>query len=376
MKNDYQGIIFLKDQDDLKMLKEDLPLYGQVIECTKTVFMTPYSPPTLSFKKIGIIAQRSIAGSTKLIDVFYSKEEVFGIGHLCNQRRRFPIKIVFSGSLYERTPFKRSEMDCLGNKKVLIFGCGTGGSKIALELARAGVSSMTICDPDKLEFANVSRHEGDLQDIGKYKTHLTAERIYRINPSIKVKCYPQDIFDKSLAFIRDIFGSHDLVVAATDRTAIQLTINEMVQQAKVPCVFGGCYENAIAGEVFFTLPNENMPCLCCLRGGLKQPKRQGSIDYSTASGPEDYKGQPGLHAMVDFITCSEVMVCLAILLRDIEDSILGKWLNPAQNLLLVGTALSSGFYRFKKPFDIFFQPLSSPRKNCSVCGEVNLNVCN
>jgi molybdopterin/thiamine biosynthesis adenylyltransferase len=299
--------------------------------------------------------------------VSYSHGKAIGRGFFKDQWSKFPIQTVFSSALYERTPFKKSEMEHLGNKKVLLFGCGTGGSKIALELARAGISFLTLCDPDRLEYANVSRHEGDLLDVGKYKTHLTAERVYRINPSIQVACYSEDVFDRKYEFVRDLFRSHDLVIAATDSTSVQLTINEMTQQVKVPCVFGGCYEEALGGEVFFTLPNEKTSCLCCLRGGLKQPERKGSIDYSTAIGPEDYQGQPGLHAMVDFVTCTEILICLAILLLNADGSRLGQWLDPKQNLLLVGGALGAGFYRFKRPFDIFFQPLSGPRKNCGVC---------
>ena len=110
-----------------------------------------------------------------------------------------------------------------------------------------------------------------------------------------------------------------------------------------------------------------MPCLACLRSGLAQPEQKGNIDYSTATGPEDYQGQPGLHAMVDFVTCTEILICLAILLREMSDSQLTRLIDPKQSFLLVGGALGAGFYRFKKPFDIFFQPLSGPRKSCLVC---------
>jgi molybdopterin/thiamine biosynthesis adenylyltransferase len=375
MKNRYQGILFLKKESDSRLLRPGTILYGQVIESTKMVFLTPYKPPTTTINKVGVIQTKSgwNLESPLLINVSYSHGKAVGRGFFGNQWLKFPIKIVFSSALYERTPFKKSEMEHLASKKVLIFGCGTGGSKILLELARAGISFMTLCDPDKLEFANVSRHEGDLLDVGKFKTHLTAERIYLINPSAEITRYSEDIFDRKYEFVRDLFKSHDLVIAATDVTSVQLTINEIAHQAKVPCVFGGCYEEALGGEVFFTLPNENTPCLCCLRGGLKQPERKGSIDYSTATGPEDYQGQPGLHAMVDFVTCTEILICLAILLRDVAGSRMGQWIDPKQNLLLVGGALGAGFYRFKKPFDIFFQPLSGPRKDCGICKEVTEN---
>lgn len=268
--------------------------------------------------------------------------------------------------IYARTPFAATEMNVLWASHIVIFGGGTGGSKIALELARAGAGQITLCDPEPLEYANVSRHEGDLLDVGKPKTLLAAERIYRINPAIKVKTCAEDIFDRSWDEITRILAC-DLVVAATDKTSVQFLINEVTQKLKVPCVFGGCYEEAMGGEVFFTLPERAMPCLACLRGGLKQPLQNSEIDYSTTLAAEDYRGQPGLHAAVDFVTCVEIQICLAILLRTVETSSLRSLIGLRSNFILVGGALGAGFYRFRKPFDIFFQPLSGQRNECTVC---------
>lgn len=254
------------------------------------------------------------------------------------------------------------------------MGCGTGGSLISLEMARAGVGSITLCDPERLELANISRHEGDLLDVGKLKTQIVAERISRINPAIKITTYPEDIFDKSQEKVTEIVSGHDLAIAATDNTAIQLVINEIMHKLGIACVFGGCYEEARGGEIFFTLPSENMPCLACLRGGLKQPQRNKDIDYSTAKGPEDYHGQPGLHSAVNFITSIEVQICLGILLRGSTSSELARMIDVKRNFLLIGGMMSEGFYRFRKPFDIYYQPLSGPRENCPVCGNVEISV--
>ena len=108
-----------------------------------------------------------------------------------------------------------------------------------------------------------------------------------------------------------------------------------------------------------------MPCLACLRAGLKPPDTIGQIDYSTAAGPADYQGQPGLHAAVDLVTCIEVQVCLGILLRNSATSKLARLIDPGANFILIGGALGRGFYRFRKPFDIFFQPLHGPPQHLS-----------
>jgi len=331
--------------------------------------MTPYKPPGDNLRSIGIVREPHAAENENplLVDVYVAPGSTVASGVFQNQRVQVPVDIVYAAASYERTPFDQSELDILWKKKVLIFGSGTGGSKIALELARAHVGTMTLCDPERLEFANISRHEGDMWDVGKPKTQVVAERVYRVNPAIQIRSYFENLFDRSLKQVKEIFSCHDLVVAATDKRSAQLLINELTHRFGIPCVLGGCYEEARGGEVLFTLPGEKMPCLRCLRGGIKQPEQRSDIDYSTATGPEDYQGQPGLHAAVDFVTCIEVQVCLGILLKESKTSKLAQMIDPARNYLLIGGALAQGFYRFRKPFDIFYQPLSDHRKNCSVC---------
>ena len=144
------------------------------------------------------------------------------------------------------------EMERLWDSTVTIVGCGSGGSKIALELARAGVGHIKIRDPETLNAANITRHEGSLFDVGKPKVHLLAERIYAINPAMHMALYPEDIFSRPPDQLQGILAG-DLVVAATDKQDIQLLINELTHRFKIACVFGGCYEEALGGEVFFTL---------------------------------------------------------------------------------------------------------------------------
>ena len=50
------------------------------------------------------------------------------------------------------------EVDILANKRVLIIGLGSGGSPIAVELAKAGVGQFALADFDRVELHNLSRH--------------------------------------------------------------------------------------------------------------------------------------------------------------------------------------------------------------------------
>ena len=58
-----------------------------------------------------------------------------------------------------------------------ILGCGSGGSKVALELACSGVGRFVLVDPEDLDETNVVRHAADDRYIGMAKTDAVADLI-------------------------------------------------------------------------------------------------------------------------------------------------------------------------------------------------------
>lgn len=271
--------------------------------------------------------------------------------------------------LFSRTPFSPQALAGLYRKKVLIFGAGSGGSRLAVYLAQANVGTICLADPGRLQAHNILRHTGTVLDIGKLKVDVVSDTVLMNNPGVTVEAYPLDLFaEDSPITAREALRGADLILAATDKTEIQLAINALAWEMGIPAVFGGCYESARGGEVLYTLPGEGTPCLACLRAGLSAPPREGPFDYSAATRIEDYQGEPGLSAAVDLITAIEAQIALALLLRG-TDSSLPKIINPRLNYLLIGGALGAGYYRFARPFHIFFQPLKGPRPDCPVCQE-------
>lgn len=278
------------------------------------------------------------------------------------------LKVVDVEDSFSRTPFPEEFLNKLAKSSVLIFGLGSGGGRLSTCLARDNVGAFKLVDPKRFSIENLRRHESDLSDLGRYKVHAVKERIHRISPSSAVTCFPFDPFENG--GLNELFQDVDLVIGATDRTEVQLQINKEAWKRGVPAVFGGCYEEARGGEVLFTLPEEKTPCLECLRGSIQQPEKLGSIDYSTAQGPEDYEGEPGLYAAISLITDIEEQVAMALLLRE-EKSKLSKLLQRNANLLLIGGALAQGFYLFKRPFHVTFARFKRDPE-CSTCHPRNL----
>jgi tRNA A37 threonylcarbamoyladenosine dehydratase len=91
-------------------------------------------------------------------------------------------------------------------------------------LVRAGIGKFKLIDPDTFEIENNSRHECNLHDIGRSKVKAVKEKILKINPFVKVEIYPFDVFKKSNSVLDKVFQNIDLVIATTDKTAVQLSV--------------------------------------------------------------------------------------------------------------------------------------------------------
>lgn len=68
---------------------------------------------------------------------------------------------------------------------VHIVGCGSVGSTVAENLARCGVTKMTLWDFDKVESKNIVNQMFREKDIGKPKVEALADILSEINPGIE-----------------------------------------------------------------------------------------------------------------------------------------------------------------------------------------------
>jgi len=68
--------------------------------------------------------------------------------------------------------------------RIHIVGCGSVGSTIAENLARCGVTKMTLWDFDKVESHNIVNQMFRNQDLGKTKVEALRDILVDINPDI------------------------------------------------------------------------------------------------------------------------------------------------------------------------------------------------
>jgi molybdopterin/thiamine biosynthesis adenylyltransferase len=355
-------------------LAEPLDLYGFVRKREELCYIFSVGKKTVFLPLIGQITENgSVPNGLNLMGMFQEGKLKF----FCRQKNGWQIaehQIIDLNDTFARTPFPEKLLVKLKNSHVALIGLGSVGSSLALGLVRCGVGNFNLADPDILTIENISRHVCDLYDLGRSKVIAVKERIRRINPSINVKTFAYDIFQRCDSVLDNFFKNVDLVIATTDRNAVQLRVNDECFNRKIPTLFAGCYEEARGGEVLFVLPAETTICLECLRGGVRQPERRGLIDYSNTQKPEDYKGEPGLNAAINLITDVAQQYAIALLLRN-EECEMAKLIDPKRNLLLIGGALGEGYYLFKWPFHFINPVLKGPWKECGTCQNTSKSEC-
>lgn len=81
------------------------------------------------------------------------------------------LSTVRHAAIFDPARFDRARVD--------VVGCGSVGSRIAMEVARLGVRNLHLWDPDSIEAHNIANQDYDLADIGRPKVEALAERIER-----------------------------------------------------------------------------------------------------------------------------------------------------------------------------------------------------
>jgi len=273
--------------------------------------------------------------------------------------------------IFIRTPFPKRLMNILHDSCVGLIGIGSMGSRLTLGLARSGIGHLKLADPDIFSIENVFRHECDLTDLMRTKVYAVKERIWKVNPSIKVEMFPFDIFQNDNS--KDsFFDKCSLIIATTDVVSVQLKTNQECLRRKIPALYAGCYTEAKAGEVLYVLPGESLLCYESLRTGTQQETKRKQYRYTNAQNREEYEGEPGLNAAINFVSDVAEQYAIAILLRH-EECQIAKLINPQRNLVFMGGALGKGFYYLKekncftKPFEFVFPCFTTRCSHCETC---------
>lgn len=209
------------------------------------------------------------------------------------------------------------ESDIMLKKGVVIIGCGSVGSLVALELARAGVGRFFLIDMDVMSYHNICRHQCGILDVGKFKTSALRERILQINPAAEVHVSNHPIQSVPLAEIEPFCNKDAVMVGCADNREGDYYAAQMLAKPNgMPFVSIGCWERAFAGEIFYCLP-EGMPDYSDFMASLTETSGRVQANTHIYMG-EVGSFEPGISVDINFVTTVGIKIILDLLNSDNE----------------------------------------------------------
>ena len=209
------------------------------------------------------------------------------------------------------------ESDVLAKKRVVILGCGSVGSLVALELARSGVGHFILADADVVEYHNICRHQCGIEDVGDLKVNAIKRRILSINPRAEVIPFegiiqnlPKDTLDGFCVEGDTVF------IGCADNRIADVYSNRISIYYKASYISIGFWERAYAGEIFYHIYGRNMPCYECAIGdgsGISARAQANHHIYSSMEDTEGLEFEPGISVDISFVTSIGIKLVLDIL---------------------------------------------------------------
>jgi adenylyltransferase/sulfurtransferase len=123
--------------------------------------------------------------------------------------------------------------------RALVVGVGGLGSPAALALARSGIRTLGLVDPDVVDVSNLPRQLLYTDaDLGRAKVEVAAERLRSIAPDVRIVTVRSACTSKDAGLLADF----DVVLDGTDSISAKFALSDAAVVAGVPLVHAGAIE--------------------------------------------------------------------------------------------------------------------------------------
>ena len=147
----------------------------------------------------------------------------------------------------------------LRQSRVLIIGAGGLGSPAALYLGAAGIGTLGLVDPDRVELSNLQRQIlHTTADINHQKVESAKEKISKLNPDVEVDIYPVRLEEDNAAAI---FSGCDFIVDGSDNFPTKFLVNDIAVKMGIAFSHAGIVR--LQGQTMTVLPRKSA-CYRCL----------------------------------------------------------------------------------------------------------------
>jgi len=265
----------------------------------------------------------------------------------------------------------------LGQKHVLLVGCGALGGHVAYECAKAGVLNLTLVDREVLEVENTFRHVLGRRYWKDNKAEALKKEIEAELPYTKVRAVPKKIED-ALGDESVEFTQFDLVIFALARPTLELELNERIQNLKgsPPTIFTWLEPYGIGGHALATRIGKTAGCFECLYADTGGEAGLGNRAAFAAPGQHFGKALSGCGSLftpygsIDAIRTAALAVQLAVDVLEGKENrnALVSWKGDTRDFREEGFVTSE---RFEYSQERLLQDrYKFPALNCIVCGGI------
>lgn len=176
----------------------------------------------------------------------------------------------------------------LEGSRVLVIGLGGVGGAAVECLARAGIGSLGLVDPDVVALSNVNRQLIAFPStVGRKKTDLWRERVLSINPAATVTTAEVFILPDALSL--DL-RAYDVIVEAIDTVSAKIAIAAEAARTGTPLVSAMGTGNKRHPELFRVSPLEETEGDALARVMRREFKRRALPSIPVVWSPEEDHG--------------------------------------------------------------------------------------
>jgi molybdopterin/thiamine biosynthesis adenylyltransferase len=385
-KNKKVGYAYSMDDDSVIHAFVNKPRVipsGELIEATYFIL-----PDEENLSKVDFEEVQPAKGKSHLVILFSidKKGKLKSLAKLVTTKEQIECAVKFipeKSELYSRSK-GLLETDVLAKKTVGIVGIGSGGSPIAIELAKAGIGKFVLIDFDTIELSNLARHVCGINDLGRYKTYAVRDYIWQKNPFAEIETLEIDVNDHQKE-CSDALSKVDIILCASDNDKSRFFLNDIALKYKIPAVFGRAITRAIGGDVLRVRPHVG-PCYNCL---YSQDLRNTDEEISQRERQAkkflpDYTSEESLTTVVQVGLASDIapitnfMVKLALVelsrgtnsgISSLEEDLISDFYIWANRREYVYDAWAKLEYNFNKPSILrWYGAKVNKDPECMVCG--------
>lgn len=169
-----------------------------------------------------------------------------------DEKRRYHRQMIIPGWGME------SQLKLKGTR-IGVAGAGGLGSFILMHLAVTGFGEIILIDRDRVEINNLNRQVLYWEDdIGVNKSDSAQKKLKKMNSTIEIISYAEEINDKN---INRIFSDVDGLIDALDNFPDRFLINKFAVQRSIPLFHGAIW--GFEGRVTTIIPGKTA-CLRCI----------------------------------------------------------------------------------------------------------------